>query len=102
MYFYNPLLKYNFQKGAGSSPTPTSFIIASANYITNNLSDILTQYPNIVQDTVFVLTDIDSAKTYNYTFNSQTKNLKGNNEYDLLFRYCGNNEFKPISFSPIY
>ena len=101
MFFYNPLLKYNLQKGAGSSPTPTSFIIASAIYITNNLSDILSQY-DIVDNSVFVLTDIDSTKTYYYNYNSETKTFKGNENFDLLFRYCGNNEFKPISFSPIY
>lgn len=80
----------------------SAIMIVSANYITNNLSDILTQYTNIVQDTVFVLSDIDSTKTYYYNYNSELKNFKGNENFDLLFRYCGNNEFKPISFSPIY
>jgi len=58
--------------------------------------------PNsLAENDIVILTDIDSTKTYQYSVNGQTKTFKGNPDYDLVFRYCGNNEFKPVMFSPI-
>lgn len=45
-----------------------------------------------------VLSNTSSSVTYTYTNNAGTeKHLKGNPDYDIVFRYCGNNKFQPIT-----
>ena len=45
-----------------------------------------------------VLSNASSSVTYTYTNNAGTeKHLKGNPDYDIVFRYCGNNKFQPIT-----
>lgn len=74
-----------------------TFKVLSANNVTTNISELVSAN-SLSENDIVILTDIDSTKTYQYTVNNTTKNFKGNADFDLIFRYCGNNEFKPIVF----
>ena len=74
-----------------------TFKVLSANNVTTNISELVLAN-SLSENDIVILTDIDSTKTYQYTVNNTTKNFKGNSDFDLIFRYCGNNEFKPIVF----
>lgn len=73
-----------------------AYKVCSINNITN-LTDLVQQY-SLIENNLVVLTNIDDSKTYSYSLNNETKTFKGDSEHDLLFRYCGNNEFKPVMF----
>lgn len=73
-----------------------AYKVCPINNITN-LTDLVQQY-SLIENNLVVLTNIDDSKTYSYSLNNETKTFKGDSEHDLLFRYCGNNEFKPVMF----
>lgn len=82
-------------------PQPEKNIfVVNAQSINTNINECLSTLELKTNDLV-IFADIDSTKTYYYTFNNITKEIKGNADFDLLFRYVGNSEFKPIVFSPI-
>lgn len=64
---------------------------------TVNISSLVQQY-SLIPNNVIILTGMDDTKTYEYTLNGSTKTFKGDSDHDLMFRYVGNNEFKPIVF----
>lgn len=64
---------------------------------TVNISSLVQQH-SLIPNNVIILTGMDDTKTYEYTFNGSTKTFKGDSDHDLMFRYVGNNEFKPIVF----
>lgn len=64
---------------------------------TVNISSLVQQH-SLIPNNVIILTGMDDTKTYEYTLNGSTKTFKGDSDHDLMFRYTGNNEFKPIVF----
>lgn len=64
---------------------------------TVNISSLVQQH-SLIPNNVIILTGMDDTKTYEYTLNNTTKTFKGDSDHDLMFRYVGNNEFKPIVF----
>lgn len=73
------------------------FKVCQINSNTTNISSLIQQY-SLIPNNVVILTDLDENKTYEYTLNNTTKTFNGDSEHDLMFRYIGNNEFKPINF----
>jgi len=67
---------------------------------TTNISDLVQPY-SLIPNNVVILTNLEDNKTYEYTLNNSTKTFEGNSEHDMLFRYIGNNEFKPIVFGTL-
>ena len=80
-------------------PNPNTPKILSLKNITD-LSDLVVAN-QLTKNDLIIVTDIDENKDYQYTINGKTKTFKGNSDYDLMFRYVGDNQFKPIMFSPI-
>lgn len=73
------------------------FKVCTINSNITNISSLVQQY-SLVPNNIVILTDLDENKTYEYTLNNTTKTFNGDSEHDLMFRYIGNNEFKPINF----
>ncbi len=82
--------------------TEKNIFVVNAQTINTNINECLSVLTELKQNDLIIFSDIDETKIYNYTYNSITKNFKGNADFDLIFRYAGNGEFKPISFSPIF
>ena len=59
------------------------------------------KFNSLTPDDIGILYALDSRYTYTYQYNGETKTFRGNAEHDLMFRYVGDNQFKPIMFSPI-
>jgi len=74
-----------------------TFKVLSANNVITNINELVSAN-SLSKNDIIILTDIDSTKTYQHTVNNTTKNFRGDADCDLIFRYCGNNEFKPIMF----
>lgn len=81
--------------------TEKNIFVVNAQSINTNINECLSVLTELKTNDLIIFSDIDETKIYNYTYNSTTKNFKGNADFDLIFRYAGNGEFKPISFSPI-
>lgn len=81
--------------------TEKNIFVVNAQTISTNINECLSVLTELKQNDLIIFSDIDITKTYYYTFNNITKEIKGNADFDLLFRYVGNSEFKPIAFSPI-
>ena len=81
--------------------TEKNIFVVNAQTINTNINECLSVLTELKTNDLIIFSDIDETKIYNYTFNGIVKNFKGNADFDLIFRYAGNGEFKPISFSPI-
>ena len=72
---------------------PSCIKVVDASALTNG-----TLQTNANVNDLVVLANASSSVTYTYTNNAGTeKHLKGNPDYDIVFRYCGNNKFQPIT-----
>lgn len=81
---------------------PRTVFVVNAQSINTNINECLAVLTELKTNDLIILSDIDETKIYYYTLNNTTKQIKGNADFDLLFRYIGNSEFKPIAFSPIF
>lgn len=76
-----------------NKPSFTGIKVVDASGLT---SGVLQTNANV--NDLVVLSNTSSSVTYTYTNNAGTeKHLKGNPDYDIVFRYCGNNKFQPIT-----
>lgn len=76
-----------------NKPSFAGIKVVDASALTNG-----TLQTNANVNDLVVLANASSSVTYTYTNNAGTeKHLKGNPNYDIVFRYCGNNRFQPIT-----
>ena len=76
-------------------------IISCSMAYVRELNAEFVKFNSLTPDDIVILYAIDSRYTYTYQYNGETKTFRGNAEHDLMFRYVGDNQFKPIMFSPI-
>ncbi|MBQ3691083.1 MAG: hypothetical protein II937_14640 [Bacteroidales bacterium] len=65
----------------------------------SNLSDLVVE-KNIALNDIVIVTNM--GETLSYTLNGEDKAISGVDNFDVPFRYVGNNEFKPIAFPFIF
>lgn len=71
--------------------------IVDASTINGSLANINTTAYKV--NNIVVLTNTAESTTYAYTNSrNETKHISGNPDYDMIFRYCGNNKFQPITY----
>lgn len=76
-----------------NKPSFAGIKVVDASGLTNGILQTNADVNDLV-----VLANASSSVTYTYTNNAGTeKHLKGNPNYDIVFRYCGNNRFQPIT-----
>lgn len=76
-----------------NKPSFAGIKVVDASGLTNGILQTNADVNDLV-----VLANTSSSVTYTYTNNAGTeKHLKGNPDYDIVFRYCGNNRFQPIT-----
>ena len=76
-------------------------IISCSMSTVRELNAEFVKFNSLTPDDIVVLYALDSRYTYTYQYNGETKTFRGDADYDLMFRYVGDNQFKPIMFSPI-
>ena len=65
----------------------------------SNLSDLVVE-KNIALNDIVIVTNM--GETLSYTLNGEDKAISGVDNFDVPFRYVGNNEFKPIAYPFIF